>query len=256
MFQIVFGVAGGLALFLYGMNLCSDGLQRASGSALKRILSKLTSNPVMGVIFGTIVTVLIQSSSATTVILVGLVGAKLMTLAQSIGVILGADIGTTLTVQLIAFNVTSYSLLFIAIGFGINFISKRAKVKQIGQVILGFGLIFFGLHIMSSTMQPLKDYPGVPEMFISLGQNPLLALLVSTVFTAIIQGSAATMGIVISLSLQGIVPLEAAIPLVLGANIGTCATALLATIGAPTEAKRVGIAHVLFATQFNQRTVR
>lgn len=246
MFQIVFGVAGGLALFLYGMNLCSDGLQRASGSALKKILSKLTSSPVMGVITGTIVTVLIQSSSATTVILVGLVGAKLMTLAQSIGVILGADIGTTLTVQLIAFNVTSYSLLFIAIGFLINFISKRDKVKQIGQVILGFGMIFFGMGIMSSTMQPLKDYPGVPELFASFGSNPLMGLLVSTVFTAIIQGSAATIGIVLSLSLQGIVPLEAAIPLVLGANIGTCATALLATIGAPTEAKRVGIAHVLF----------
>jgi len=150
MFEIVFGVAGGLAIFLFGMSLCSEGLQRASGSALKAIIHKLTSNPVYGVVVGAMVTVLIQSSSATTVILVGLVGASLMTLKQSIGVILGADIGTTLTVQLIAFKVTSYSLLIIAIGFGIKLMAKKAQRKFIGQIIMGFGFIFFGMHIMSS----------------------------------------------------------------------------------------------------------
>jgi phosphate:Na+ symporter len=149
-------------------------------------------------------------------------------------------------VQLIAFNGSSYSLLFVAIGFAVHFLSKRQKVKQIGQIVMGFGLIFFGMSIMSTTMEPLKTYPGVPELFASFGANPLFGLLVSTAFTAIIQGSAATIGIALSLSLQGIVPLEAAIPLILGANVGTCGTALLATIGAPTEAKRVGIAHVLF----------
>ena len=142
MFQTIFGVAGGLAIFLFGMSLCSEGLQKASGSALKAIIHRLTSNPVMGVAVGAVVTVLIQSSSATTVILVGLVGASLMTLKQSIGVILGADVGTTLTVQLIAFNITAYALLMIAVGFGIRFLAKRRRYRYIGQIIFGFGLIF------------------------------------------------------------------------------------------------------------------
>lgn len=246
MFQILFGVAGGLAIFLFGMTSCSDGLQKASGSALKSIIHKLTANPLIGVLVGILVTVLVQSSTATTVILVGLVGAQLMTLAQSIGVILGADVGTTLTVQLIALKVTSYALLFIAIGFALNFLGRRARIKQLGQVIMGFGLVFFGLHIMSTTMEPLREYEAFREMLISFGANPFLGLLVATLFTAIIQSSAATIGLALSLALQGLVPIEAAIPMILGANIGTCSTALLATIGAPTEAKRVGVAHVLF----------
>lgn len=246
MLEIIFGVAGGLAIFLYGMTTCSEGLQKASGSALKRLIHRLTSNPVMGVVVGAIVTVLIQSSSATTVILVGLVGASLMTLKQSIGVILGADVGTTLTVQLIAFNVTQYALLMVAVGFGVRFLSKRKKTRHIGQIIFGFGMIFFGMGLMSQAMEPLKYYPGAEELFLSLGTNPFLGLLLATAFTALIQGSAATIGIVLSLSTQGLIPLQAAIPLILGANIGTCATAMLSTIGAPCEAKRVGIAHVLF----------
>lgn len=246
MFQFIFGVAGGLAIFLYGMTLSSTGLQKASGSALKSIIHKLTVNPVFGMLVGILVTFLIQSSTATTIILVSLVGANLMTVAQSIGVILGADVGTTLTVQLLAFKITSYALLFIAVGFFLNFLAKRPRAKFIGQIIMGFGLIFFGIHIMTSTMEPLREYDSVRELLISFGRNPLLGVVVAALLTVITNSSAATIGLVLSIALQGMIPLESAIPLILGANIGTCSTALLATIGGTTDAKRVGVAHVLF----------
>ena len=195
---------------------------------------------------GVLATFLIQSSTATTIILVSLVGANLMTLAQSIGVILGADVGTTLTVQLIAFKITSYALLFIALGFALSFIAKRPRMKYLGQIIMGFGFVFYGIHIMTATVEPLREYEAVREMLIAFGRNPFLGLVVAALFTVITNSSAATIGLVFSLALQGLVPLEAAIPLILGANVGTCSTALLATIGAPTDAKRVGVAHVLF----------
>ncbi|MGI6148677.1 MAG: Na/Pi cotransporter family protein [Firmicutes bacterium] len=246
MFQYIFGVAGGLAIFLYGMSLSSTGLQKVSGSALKSIIHKLTTNPVFGMLVGVLATFLIQSSTATTIILVSLVGANLMTLAQSIGVILGADVGTTLTVQLIAFKITSYALLFIALGFALSFIAKRPRMKYLGQIIMGFGFVFYGIHIMTATVEPLREYEAVREMLIAFGRNPFLGLVVAALFTVITNSSAATIGLVFSLALQGLVPLEAAIPLILGANVGTCSTALLATIGAPTDAKRVGVAHVLF----------
>lgn len=246
MFQFIFGVAGGLAIFLYGMTLTSTGLQKASGSALKSIIHKLTANPLFGMLVGILVTFLIQSSTATTIILVSLVGANLMTLAQSIGVILGADVGTTLTVQLIAFKITSYALFFIAVGFALSFLAKRPRMKSLGQIIMGFGMIFFGIHIMTTTMEPVREYEGIRQILLSFGRNPFLGLIVAAVLTVITNSSAATIGLVLSLAMQGMIPLQASVPLILGANIGTCSTALLATIGAPTDAKRVGVAHVLF----------
>jgi phosphate:Na+ symporter len=245
-FQFIFGVAGGLAIFLYGMTLTSTGLQKASGSALKSIIHKLTANPLFGMLVGILVTFLIQSSTATTIILVSLVGANLMTLAQSIGVILGADVGTTLTVQLIAFKITSYALFFIAVGFALSFLAKRPRMKSLGQIIMGFGMIFFGIHIMTTTMEPVREYEGIRQILLSFGRNPFLGLIVAAVLTVITNSSAATIGLVLSLAMQGMIPLQASVPLILGANIGTCSTALLATIGAPTDAKRVGVAHVLF----------
>lgn len=243
---ILIGVLGGLALFLYGMELCSDGLQRAAAGSLKGILQKLTTNPIMGVIVGIVVTVILQSSSATTVLLVGLTSASLMTLKQSLGVTLGAGIGTTLTVQLIAFNVDDYALAAVAIGFLIMFLSKKQKVKFIGQVILGFGLLFYGMKVMSDAVMPLRESEFFVDSLVTLGTKPLLALLISTAFTAIVQSSAATIGLAMSLGSSGLIPFEAAIPIVLGANIGTCATALLSAIGASTEAKRVAISHVVY----------
>ena len=228
------------------MTLTSTGLQKASGSALKSIIHKLTANPLFGMLVGILVTFLIQSSTATTIILVSLVGANLMTLAQSIGVILGADVGTTLTVQLIAFKITSYALFFIAVGFALSFLAKRPRMKSLGQIIMGFGMIFFGIHIMTTTMEPVREYEGIRQILLSFGRNPFLGLIVAAVLTVITNSSAATIGLVLSLAMQGMIPLQASVPLILGANIGTCSTALLATIGAPTDAKRVGVAHVLF----------
>jgi phosphate:Na+ symporter len=236
---------GGLALFLYGMEKMAESLKAVAGDSMKWILGKLTTNRIMGLLTGAFVTAIIQSSSVTTVMLVGFVTAGLMSLSQAIGVILGADIGTTITAQIVAFKVTKYALALVAIGFLMIFASKVEKVRQYGALIMGLGLIFFGMGVMSDGMRPLRDY----EPFIQLMQNvsnPLVGILIATMFTALIQSSSATMGVVIALSLQGLISLEAGIALALGANIGTCATAGLAAIGKPREAVRVAVAHVTF----------
>ena len=236
---------GGLALFLYGMEKMAASLKAVAGDSMKWILGKLTTNRLMGLLTGAFVTAVIQSSSVTTVMLVGFVTAGLMSLSQAIGVILGADIGTTITAQIVAFKVTKYALLLVAIGFLLIFASKAEKVRQYGALIMGLGLIFFGMGVMSEGMRPLRDY----EPFIQLMQNvsnPLIGILIATLFTALIQSSSATMGVVIALALQGLITLEAGIALALGANIGTCATAGLAAIGKPREAVRVAVAHVTF----------
>lgn len=243
---ILVGITGGLAIFIYGMQLGGEGLQKAAGDTLRNLLHRLTSHRLMGVMAGAVVTVLIQSSSATTVMLVGFAGAQLISLQQSIGVILGADIGTTLTVQLIAFKVTDYALLMIALGLVIRLAGRRQRHRYIGQVILGFGFIFFGMGLMSRSVEPLRSYPAFTNALLTFGKSPLLGVLVAAGFTAIIQGSAATIGLVLSLSMQGLISLPAAIPLIFGANIGTCATALLSAIGAPTKGLRVAVAHTLF----------
>ena len=236
---------GGLAVFLFGMEQMAEALKKVAGNRMKMILGKLTTSRIMGLITGTFVTAIIQSSSVTTVMLVGFVTAGLMSLSQAIGVILGADIGTTVTAQIVAFKVTKYALLLVAVGFLFIFTGKKDTTKAYGALIMGLGLIFFGMGIMSTGMKPLRTY----EPFIALMQdvsNPLIGILIATAFTGLVQSSSATMGVVIALALQGLVTLEGGIALALGANIGTCATAGLASIGKPREAVRVAVAHVTF----------
>ncbi len=236
---------GGLAVFLFGMEQMAEALKKVAGNRMKTILGKLTTSRIMGLLTGAFVTAIIQSSSVTTVMLVGFVTAGLMSLSQAIGVILGADIGTTVTAQIVAFKVTKYALLLVAVGFLLIFTGKKENVKHYGALIMGLGMIFFGMGIMSAGMKPLRTY----EPFIQLMQNvssPVIGILVATAFTALIQSSSATMGVIIALASQGLISLEGGIALSLGANIGTCATAGLAAIGKPREAVRVAVAHVTF----------
>lgn len=236
---------GGLSFFLYGMKKMSEGMKKAAGNRMRSILSALTNNRVIGLFVGAFVTTVIQSSSATTVMLVSFVQAGLMRFAQTLGVILGADIGATITAQLIASKLTDYALLMIAVGFGFTMFGKKDTQKHLGEVILGFGILFFGMKLMSDAMIPLQTYQPFIDVLKSF-ENPVFGLLVGTIFTALIQSSGAFTGIVIVLAQQGVLSLEAGIPLIFGANIGTCITAGLASIGTSREAKRVALAHVLF----------
>jgi phosphate:Na+ symporter len=239
------GLFGGLALFLYGLELLSDALKAVAGGRMKDILARLTTNRFTAVLTGAFVTAVVQSSSVTTVLVVGFVTANLMTMAQSVGVIMGANIGTTFTAQIIAFNVAQYSLLFVAIGFAIFFLGRKEKTRKRGLAVLGLGLVFFGMGIMGDAMAPLRGYPpfvAVMARMESLG----FGIFTGALFTALIQSSAATTGVVIVLSSQGLLSLPAGIALVLGANIGTCITALMAAMGKPREAVRAAMVHVLF----------
>ncbi len=248
-YLLVLGLLGGLSIFLFGMDMSAEGLQKAAGDKMRIILGKLTNKPIMGVLVGTLTTAAIQSSSATTVMVVGFVSATLMTLPQAIGVIYGANIGTTLTVQLIAFNVSEYSPLMIAVGFALSlFASKSQALKFLGMIIMGFGFIFFGMGMMSESMNPLRSVAWFTELLASLGTSPIKGVLFSTIFTAIIQSSGAVIGISIALATQGILSLPAAIVISFGANIGTCATALLSSIGSSREGKRVALVHLMFNT--------
>ena len=243
--QIIIGLAGGLALFLFGIEQMTDALKMVAGGGMKRLLARLTTNRFSAATAGAVVTAIIQSSSVTTVLVVGFISAGLMTLTQSIGVIMGANIGTTITAQIIAFKVTKYALVLVAVGFAMLFASKRSRVRNYGAMLMGLGLIFFGMELMSSATHPLRSY----EPFIALMQqmeNPFLGILLSAVFTGIIQSSSATTGIIIVLASQGFISLEAGIILAFGANIGTCVTALLASIGKPREAVQASAVHVLF----------
>ncbi len=244
-FMLIMGLLGGLALFLYGMGKMSDGMKKTAGNKLRDIIGAITKNRVLALVIGAFVTMVIQSSSATTVMLVSFVQAGLMTFSQSLGVILGADIGTTVTAQLIAFKLTEYALLMIAIGYGMQMMGKTEKFKNVGEILLGFGILFYGMKLMSDTMTPLRDYPFFIELMGHL-ETPLMGLLVGTVFTGLVQSSAASTGVVIVLAQQGLIGLETGIPIILGANIGTCVTAGLASINTSREAKRVALAHVLF----------
>ena len=238
-------VFGGLAIFLFGMDQMSEALKAVAGNRMRDILGQLTNNRVTGLLTGASITAVIQSSSVTTVMLVGFVTAGMMSLSQAIGVILGADIGTTITAQIVAFPVKKYALVLVTTGFVMLFVGRKEKIKQYGTLIMGLGMIFFGLAIMSDAMKPLRTY----QPFIQLMQdvaNPLVGILIATLFTALIQSSSATMGVVIVLAQQGLITLEGGIALALGANIGTCATAGLASIGKPREAVRVAVAHVTF----------
>lgn len=243
---LVLGLIGGLAIFLFGMKVGAEGLQMAGGVKMRSIIGEMTKNRVAGVGFGAITTFFTQSSSATTTTLVSLVNAKLMTVRQTLGIIFGAAIGTTITVQLISFNVAEYSLLLIALGFLISVVMKRHKYIALGNILLGFGFIFFGMKVMSDVTAPLKNFLAFQNAILVLTHYPLWALVFAALFTALCQSSAATLGIVLSISRQGVFTLPATIPLIFGANIGTCATALLASLGASRDAKRVAWAHLLF----------
>jgi phosphate:Na+ symporter len=236
---------GGLALFLYGMEQMADSLKAVAGERMKTILAKLTTNRFMGAATGAFVTAIIQSSSVTTVLVVGFITAGLMSMAQSIGIIMGANIGTTITAQIVAFKVTKYALLMVASGFGMLFFSKQEKIRQYGGMLMGLGLVFFGMSVMSDAMHPLRSYQPFLDLMTRM-ENPFIGILVAASFTGLIQSSSATTGIVIVMATQGFITLEAGIALAFGANIGTCVTAMLAAIGKPREAVRAAVVHVLF----------
>ncbi len=244
-FFLIIGLLGGLGLFLLGMIILSEGMRNAAGDRMRSVLSSVTHNRFTSVGIGTLVTTIIQSSSATTIMLVSFVQSGLMKYRQTLGVILGAGIGTTITAQIIAFKLTDYALLLVAVGFVLNYFFKTNQVKYLGRVVLGFGVLFYGMHVMSDSMAPLKDYAPFIRTMLQL-ENPLIGILVGAVITALIQSSSAFIGIMITLSLQGLLTLDASIPLILGANVGTSATALLATVKADREARKVAISHAVF----------
>jgi len=244
-FELGMGLFGGLALFLAGLEVLSNGLKQAAGDALRTVLSKLTANRFLGVMTGAFVTGVLNSSSVTTVLVVGFVTAGAMTLAQSVGVIMGANIGSTFTAQILAFNVSAYALLPVATGFFMIFSGKAERMKQIGMMIMGLGLVFYGMGLMSGAMNPLRTYGPFLEVLARM-ERPLFGILAGAVFTGLVQSSAATVGIAIALASEGLLTLPAGIALALGANIGTCVTALLAALGKPTEAVRAAVVHVAF----------
>ncbi len=244
--MIYLNLFGGVLLLLYGIRLVNDGLQNAAGPRIRTLLRSLTSNRLAAVGAGAFITGLIQSSSATSVMLVGFVSAGLMSFRQTLAVILGADIGATLTVQLIAFHVTDYAVLLVGLGLAFSLFAKRHHLKTIGQGLLGFGFVFLSIRIMSDALAPLQQNALFKEVMVALVGSPVTGILLSAVFTGLIHSSAATIGIALALAGNGLVSLDAAIHIVLGANIGTCSTALMASFRAPAEARRVAWAHVLF----------
>ncbi len=251
--KIIFGLVGGLALFLYGMNSMSDALQKAAGEKMKKILGFLTKNPVMGALAGALVTAVLQSSSATTVMVIGFVSAGLMSLPQAISVIFGANIGTTMTAQLMAFKISNYIYPIIFIGFLMNFAGKKERVKNIGMVVFSFGLLFEGIEIMGSVMKPLASSYVFIELMSKVKDLPVLGVLLGMIMTVVVQSSSATIAVLQNFASQAgpdgvtsVIGLAGAIPILLGDNIGTTITALLASIGQSKNAKRTAIAHSVF----------
>ena len=244
--KLIFGLMGGLGLFLFGMKIMSEGLQKIAGSRMRKILSALTNNRIVGTLVGIAVTAMIQSSSATTVMVVGFVNAGLMSLVQSIGIILGANIGTTVTAQLIAFKITKYALPAIGIGAGFKLFTKNKKWSYFGEILLGFGLLFFGLSVMKQAFDPLKTSDEFRQLFMIVGDNHLVGVMIGAILTMIVQSSSATIGITIALATSGILSFDASVALILGENIGTTITANLAAIGTNLAARRTAFAHFLF----------
>ncbi|NCU18743.1 Na/Pi cotransporter family protein [Bacillus sp. P1(2020)] len=244
--QIIFQFIGGLGIFLFGIKSMGDGLQKSAGDRLRDLLDRFTTNPIKGVIAGMVVTILIQSSSATTVITVGLVSAGFMNLRQAIGVIMGANIGTTVTAFIIGIDVGAYALPILAVGTFLLFFFKSKRLQYFGQVLFGFGALFFGLELMSDGMKPLRELQAFHDLTISMSDNPILGVVIGAVFTVIVQSSSATIGILQGLFADGLVSLDAALPVLFGDNIGTTITAILASLGATIAAKRAALSHVLF----------
>lgn len=243
--QVLFALLGGTALLLYGVRLVGEGLQRAAGTRLRHVLSTLTGDRFRALLVGAGVTAVLQSSSATTVMLVGFASAGLLTLRQTIGVILGADIGTTVTVQLLAFNLLGFAPLVVFLGW-LVFVAFGATAKYIGQAILGFGFLFLGMKLIADGTVPLKESALFGDLFAALVGQPLMLLLLAAIFSALVRSSAATIGIALSFATSGLMNLDGAMPIIFGANIGTAATALVAAVGANAEARRVAAAHALF----------
>lgn len=244
--EMIFQFLGGLGLFLFAIKFMGDGLQKAAGDRLRDILDRFTTNPFMGVLVGVIVTVLIQSSSGTTVITVGLVSAGFMTLRQAIGVIMGANIGTTVTAFIIGIDVGEYAYPIMAVGAILLFFFKKSSIQNIGQVIFGFSGLFIGLEMMSNGMKPLREFQGFVDLTVQMGDVPILGVVVGTIFTLIVQSSSATIGILQGLYSEGLIPLQGALPVLFGDNIGTTITAVLASLGASVAARRAAATHVLF----------
>ena len=251
--EVIFGLLGGLAVFIFGMNMMSDCLQKAAGEKMKRILALLTKNPILGVLAGALTTAVLQSSSATTVMAIGFVSAGLMNLPQAISIILGANIGTTMTAQIIAFKLSDYIYAIIFIGFIISFVVKSERAKNIGQTIFAFGLLFLGIETMGSVMKPLASSPIFTDMIEQVSHIPVLGVAVGTLMTLVVQSSSATIAVLQNFAEQpgpdgvsSILGLVGAIPILLGDNIGTTITALLASIGQTKDAKRTALAHCIF----------
>ena len=244
--SMTMSLLGGLALFLYGMKLMGEGLEKAAGDRLKRLLESLTRNPLMGLLVGVVFTMIIQSSSATTVMVVGFVNAGLLDLMQATGVILGANIGTTVTAWIVAgFQATAFMPLVLLIGVAMMMFLKKLKLQRIGQVIAGFGMLFVGMGMMSDAMKPLAESAEFARLMTAFS-NPIMALLVGVAVTAIIQSSSASVGILEMLAIQGLVPLETSLYIIMGTNIGTCVTAMLSAVGATRTAKRAALIHLMF----------
>jgi len=244
--EIIFGIVGGLGLFIYGIWQMSEGLHKACGERMRRILHTITGSPLKGVVVGAGITSLVQSSSATTVMVIGFVNAGLMSLVQALGVIFGANIGTTITAQLIAFKLTDYALPTIGAGMLVMFLAKKKSHKYIGEFLLGFGILFLGLSILTGVVKPLGQNPVFNTILLNFSRNPFLGILAAALVTGIFQSSSITTGMVLSLSIANLIDLKAALPLILGCNIGTCITALIASLGTNLSARRASIAHIMF----------
>lgn len=244
--EMLFEFFGGLGIFLFGLNYMGDGLQDAAGDNLRSILNSFTSTPFRSILAGTVVTVLIQSSSGTTVLTIGLVSAGFMTLKQAIGVIMGANIGTTITAFIIGFNIGAYALPIMALGSFFLFFSKKPFIHNVGKIIFGFGALFLGLNLMGGGMAPLEDLPQFRQLMLDFSDNPLLGVSVGTVSTLVVQSSSAMIGIIQEMYSHGSMSLEAALPILFGSNIGTTITAMLAAIGTSVVAKRTAASHTIF----------
>lgn len=245
-FEIIVGIFGGVGLFLYGMKLMGDGLENAAGDKLKTVLEKLTTNRLLGVLLGALVTAVIQSSAATTVMAVSFVNAGLMTLMQAVGVIMGANIGTTITAQIVSFDFSAIAPLIIGVGAIVVLFSRKKRTKDIAHIALGFGLLFLGLGMMTGSMKPLANEQWFIDLIIVIGNNVFLGIIVGMLLTALIQSSSAITGVLVALATAGAIDMTVALPVILGSNIGTCITAMLSSIGTSRTAKKAALIHLFF----------
>ncbi|QUH24635.1 Na/Pi cotransporter family protein [Serpentinicella alkaliphila] len=244
--EMLFGVLGGLGLFLYGMNVMSTGLQKAAGDKLKSIISLLTSSKIMSVLVGAGVTAIVQSSSATTVMVVGFVNAGMMKLTQAVGLIMGANIGTTITAQVITFKIDKYAPIIVGISVGVWLFTSNRKVKQIAEAFIGFGILFIGMKFMGDALRPLRAYQPFKDLLVSFGEHPFLGILAGFAITVAVQSSSASTGILLALAMEGLIPISSGLPILFGINMGTTITAIISSIGANITAKRAAAFHFLF----------